>query len=159
MELHNTLQPPARRNICCKKIPKVLICTVINPHLKSAVLSFLHFLLFSSCPLGFYCELTLLLSLSQCCQLSAAFSTWLRKTCTLRRTSHAVLPVLHCQEAPFFLYSIVKHPHVSVHMIHEFLSVYVGPNWHSWVLERDFFFGIATPGASEKKMVTEVHLV
>ena len=52
--------------------------------------------------LSFYCTLTLLLSLSQCRQLSAVFNTRLRKTRTLRRTSRVVLPVLHRQEAPFF---------------------------------------------------------
>ena len=71
----------------------------------------LHFLLFSSCPLSFYCIVTTLqalslmslyyLCLSQCRQPSAAFSTRLCKTCTLRRTN-LVLPVLHCQEVPFF---------------------------------------------------------
>ena len=54
------------------------------------------------CPLGFFCTLTLLLSLSQCCQPSAVFSTRLRKTRMLRRTSRADLPDLHCQETPFF---------------------------------------------------------
>ena len=44
---------------------------------------FLGFIWFSSCPLGFFCTLTLLLSLSQCCQPSAAFSTQLCKTRTL----------------------------------------------------------------------------
>ena len=44
----------------------------------------LGFIWFSSCPLGFFCTLTLLLSLSQCRQPSAAFSTQLRKTRTLR---------------------------------------------------------------------------
>ena len=39
----------------------------------------LHFLLFSSCPISFYCALTSLLSLSQCHQPLAAFSTRLRK--------------------------------------------------------------------------------
>ena len=66
------------------------------------MLSFLHFLLFSSCPLSFYCTLTSSLSLSQCRQPSAAFSTRLCKTRTLQRTSRVVLPVLDCQEAPFF---------------------------------------------------------
>ena len=47
------------------------------------MLSFLHFLLFSSCPLSFYCTLTSSLSLSQCRQPSATFSTRLRKTRTL----------------------------------------------------------------------------
>ena len=61
-----------------------------------------NFLLFSSCPLSFYCTLTSLLSLSQCRQPSAAFSTRLHKTRTLRRTSRVVLPFLDCQEAPFF---------------------------------------------------------
>ena len=65
-------------------------------------LFFLHFLLFSSCPLSFYYTLTLLHSLSQCCQPSAAFSTRLHTTHTLRRTSRVVLPVLDCQEVPFF---------------------------------------------------------
>ena len=50
----------------------------------------------------FYCTLTSLLSLSRCRQPSAAFCTRLRKTLTLRRTSCIVLPVLDCQEAPFF---------------------------------------------------------
>ena len=62
----------------------------------------LNFLLFSSCPLSFYCTLISLLSLSQCRQPSAAFSTRLRKTRTLQRTSRVVLPFLDCQEAPFF---------------------------------------------------------
>ena len=62
----------------------------------------LNFLLFSSCPLSFYCTLTSLLSLSQCRQPSAGFSTQLRKTRTLWRTSCVVLPFLDCQEAPFF---------------------------------------------------------
>ena len=47
----------------------------------------LHFIWFSSCPLGFFCTLTSLLSLSQCCQPSAAFSTRLCKTRTLWRNS------------------------------------------------------------------------
>ena len=40
----------------------------------------LHFLLFSSCRLGFFCTLASSLSLSQCRQLSAAFSTRFHKT-------------------------------------------------------------------------------
>ena len=58
---------------------------------------------FSSCPLSFYCKLTLslLLSLSQCHQPLAAISTWLHKTHTLQRTSRVVLPmassILGCQ--------------------------------------------------------------
>ena len=62
----------------------------------------LHFFLFLSCPYSIYCTLTSLLSLSQCRQPSAAFSTQLRKIGTLWRTSCIVLPVLHCQEVPFF---------------------------------------------------------
>ena len=49
------------------------------------------FLLFSSCPLSFYCTLTSLLSFSQCRKLSAAFSTRFRKTRTLWRTNCVVL--------------------------------------------------------------------
>ena len=62
----------------------------------------LHFILFSSCLLDFFCTLTSLASLSQCRQPSAAFSTQLHKTRTLWRTSRTVLCVLHCQEVPFF---------------------------------------------------------
>ena len=71
-------------------------------------------LLFSSCPLGFFRTLTSLLSLSQCCQPSATFSTQLRKTRTLRRTSSTVLRALHCQEAPFF--PSCPRPPPSVHV-------------------------------------------
>ena len=65
-----------------------------------------------ACPLSFYCTLTSLLSLSQCRKPSAAFSIRLRKTRTLRKTNRVVLPVLHCQEAPFFpvLYRQARHP-------------------------------------------------
>ena len=63
----------------------------------SRVFFFCTFLLFfSSCSLSFYCTLTSLLSLSQCRQPSAAFSTRLCKTRTLRRTNRSVLPVLPC---------------------------------------------------------------
>ena len=95
------------------------------------MLLLLNFLLLSSCALRFYCTLTSLLSLSQCCQPSAAFSTRLRKTCTLRRTSHIVLPFLDCQEAPFFpvLHKCIRE---LVHVTHEFIYVYVSANWHSW---------------------------
>ena len=53
----------------------------------------------------------------------------------VRRTSHAVLPILHCQEVPFFPVLIANHhPRVSVHVTHEFLwlwseSHYVQTNW------------------------------
>ena len=62
----------------------------------------LSFLLFSSCPLSFYCTLALLLSLNAA-RPSAAFSTRFCKTHMLRRTSRIVLPFLNCQEVPFFL--------------------------------------------------------
>ena len=85
------------------------------------------------CPLGLglFCTLTLLLSVSQCRQPSAAFSTRLHKTRTLRRTSRAVLPVLHCQEMLFFpvldplslhLVPRPRAPPSSVHVTHEFLA-------------------------------------
>ena len=61
---------------------------------------YLHFLWFSSCPLSFYCTLTSFLS--QCHQPSTVYSTRLCKTRTLRGTSRIILPVLYCQEAPFF---------------------------------------------------------
>ena len=51
-----------------------------------------------------------LLSLSQCHQPLAAFSTQLRKTRTLQMASSAVLRILHCQEAPFFF---VLHRHLN----------------------------------------------
>ena len=54
------------------------------------------------CPLGFFCTFTSLLALSQRREPSAAFSTSLDKTCTLRKTSYADLPVLYCQETLFF---------------------------------------------------------
>ena len=79
--------------------------------------SILHFIYFSSCLLGFFCTLTSLLSLSQCRQPSAPFSTQLRKTCMLWRNSRNVLRVLHCQEAPFFP---CPQPPLSVHVTHEF---------------------------------------
>ena len=68
----------------------------------------LHFLLFSSCPLSFYCTLTLLLSLSQCCELSAAFSTQLRKIRMLRRTSRIVLPSSMVKKCHSSLSSIAR---------------------------------------------------
>ena len=61
------------------------------------------FCTFSSCPLSFYCKLTLslLLSLSQYRQPLVVFSTRLHKTHTLQRTSHVVLlmasGILGCQ--------------------------------------------------------------
>ena len=86
-----------------------LVKTLHNMHLACEaslhnVLFLLHLIWFSFCLLGFFCTLTSLLSLSQCHQPSAAFSTRFHKTCTctLRRTSRTVLPVLHYQEAPFF---------------------------------------------------------
>ena len=55
--------------------------------------------LFCLLGLGFFCTLH---SVSQRHQPSAAFSTRLHKTHTLWRSSRTVLPVLHCQETPFF---------------------------------------------------------
>ena len=81
--------------------------------------------------LSFYCTLTSLLSLSQCRKPSAAFSTRLRKTRTLRRTNRVVLPVLHCQEAPLFPVLHRLHLAMSVHVTYECLCVHVSANWHS----------------------------
>ena len=93
----------------------------------------LHFLLFSSCPPSFYCTLTLLLSLSQCRQPSAAFSTRLRKARTLRRQPR-------CSTRPSLSSTArlgIRYPRVSVHANvthdYEFLCVHVSANWHSWV--------------------------
>ena len=117
-----------------------------------------HFLLFSFCPLSFYCTLTLLLSLSQCHQPLAAFSTRLCKMHTLWRTSRVAYQELMSGEAVMssettsplisswsYPSSIVKkhlsslsrlgiqYSPVSVHVTCEFLCVHVSANWHSWV--------------------------
>ena len=64
---------------------KVYIWLVKSLH--NVLFFLLHFIWFSSCPLGFFCTLALLLSLSPCCQPSAAFSTRVCKTRTLWRDS------------------------------------------------------------------------
>ena len=95
----------AQERLRLNRAPKVsIIYTWLVKTLSTACFLLLHFLLFTSCSLSFYCTLTSLLSLSQCCRPSAVFSTRLRKTrtCMLRRTSCVVLAVLDCQEAPFF---------------------------------------------------------
>ena len=51
----------------------------------------LNFLLFSSCPLSFYCTLTSLLSLSQCRQLSATLSTRLRNEGSIALMRSAII--------------------------------------------------------------------
>ena len=80
-----------------------LIYTWLVKTLHNVLSSFVSSLvLFYPLGLGFFCTWTSLLSVSQRRQPSAAFSTRLHKTRTLRRTSRTVLPVLRCQETPFF---------------------------------------------------------
>ena len=111
--------------------------------LSTACFLLLHFLLFSSWHLSFYCTLTLLLSLSQCRKPSAAFSTRLGKMRTLRRTNRVVLPVLHCQEVPVLRSARlgIQYSPVSVHVTYIYEILHVSANWHSWAWQSCTYVG------------------
>ena len=68
------VSPSSRRTTVELNMKVSIIYTWLVKTLHNVLFSFA-LLLFSSCPLGFFRTLTSLLSLSQCCQPSAAFST------------------------------------------------------------------------------------
>ena len=122
------VSPSSRRTTVESNMKVSIIFTWLVKTLHN-VLFLLHFLLFSSCPLaglGLFCTLTSLLSLSQCHQPLAAFSTRLCKTrvpcggsAVLSSTSSIVMKCLPCLD---------HRPPSSVHVTHEFLSMHMSAN-------------------------------